>query len=112
MTHLNRRLQLDAEFDRFLAENPDVYRRFRTIAVKLKAKGFNRWGAKAIWEVLRYEMALKSVTTGEKYALNNNFTSRFARKLMDEEPEDFAGFFETRTLKGGEMQQRFPVRPQ
>ena len=28
MTHLNRRLQLDAEFDRFLAENPDVYRRF------------------------------------------------------------------------------------
>ena len=30
---------------------------------------------------------------------------------MDEEPEDFAGFFETRTLKGGEMQQTFPARP-
>ena len=30
-------------------------------------------------------MALKSVTTGEKYALVNNFTSRFARKLMNEE---------------------------
>ena len=34
------------------------------LAVKLKAKGIDRWGAKAIWEVLRYEMALKSVTTG------------------------------------------------
>ena len=49
-----------------------------------QAKGIDRWGAKAIWEVLRYEMALKSVTTGEKYALNNN-RSRFARKLMEEE---------------------------
>ena len=93
----------DAEFIQFQRDNPTVYPKFRMLAVKLKAKGIDRWGAKAIWEVLRYEMALKSVTTGEKYALNNNFTSRFARKLMTEEPEEFAGFFETRTLKGGEI---------
>ena len=68
------------------ATTPSVYPQFRMLAVKLKAKGIDRWGAKAIWEVLRYEMALKSVTTGEKYALNNNFTSRFARKLRNEEP--------------------------
>ena len=72
------------------------------LAVKLKAKGIARYGAKAIWEVLRYELALKAVTTGEKYALNNNYTSRFARKLMEE--EDFAGFFELRQLKGGAPQ--------
>ena len=47
-----------------------------------------------------------------KYALNSNFTSRFARKLMDEEPEEFAGFFGTQTLKGGEIQQPFAARPQ
>ena len=29
----------------------------------------------------------------------NNYTSRMARKLMAEEPEDFAGFFELRKLK-------------
>ena len=105
MTQPTRAQQLDSEFIQFLRDNPTVYPQFRLLAVKLKAQGIQRWGAKAIWEVLRYELALKSVTTGEKYALNNNFTSRFPRKLMNEEPEDFAGFFETRTLKGCEMQQ-------
>ena len=99
MTHPNRRLQLDAEFDRFLAENPDVYRRFRTIAVKLKAKGFNRWGAKAIWEVLRYELAVSTNANVKDFRLNNNYTSRMARKLMNEFPEDFGDFFEVRQLK-------------
>ena len=97
-----------AEFIQFQRDNPSVYPKFRMLAVKLKAKGI---GASHLGG-LRYEMALKSVTTGEKYALNNNFTSRFARKLMDEEPEEFAGFFETRTLKGGEIQQPFAARPQ
>ena len=112
MTQPTRAQQLDQEFVQFQRDNPSVYPKFRMLAVKLKAKGIDRWGAKAIWEVLRYELALKSVTSGEKYALNNNFTSRFARKLMDEEPEEFAGFFETRALKGGEIQQTFPARPQ
>ena len=62
--------------------------------------------------MLRYEMALKSVSSGEKYALNNNHVSRLARKLMSEEPEEFAGFFQTRTLKGGEIQQPYTARPQ
>ena len=101
---MNRALELDYEADRFIRENPQIWQQFRMLAVKLKAKGIDRYGAKAIWEVLRYELALKAVTTGEKYALNNNHVSRFARKLMDEEPEEFAGFFELRQLKGGEPQ--------
>ena len=74
MTQPTRAEQLDAEFIQFLRDNPTIYPKFRMLAVKLKAKGIDRWGAKAIWEVLRYEMALKSVTSGEKYALNNNYT--------------------------------------
>jgi hypothetical protein len=101
---MNRALVLDYEFAKFIEENPDIWQQFRMLAVKLKAKGIDRYGAKAIWEVLRYELALKAVTTGEKYALNNNHVSRFARKLMDDEPEEFAGFFELRQLKGGEPQ--------
>ena len=99
---MNRALELDYETDRFIRENPHIWQQFRMLAVKLKAKGIDRYGAKAIWEVLRYELALKTITTGEKYALNNNYISRFARKLMEE--EDFAGFFELRQLKGGEPQ--------
>lgn len=99
MNHPNRRLQLDAEFDQFIADNPQVYDQFRKIAVKLKVKGFDRWGAKAIWEVLRYELAVNTTANVKDYKLNNNYTSRMARKLMNEEPEDFGDFFELRKLK-------------
>ena len=99
MNHPNRALQLNAEFDRFVADNPEVYEKFRMIAVKLKAKGFTRWGAKAIWEVLRYELAVSTTANVKDYKLNNNYTSRMARKLMNEEPEDFGDFFELRKLK-------------
>ena len=97
---MNRSLQLDAEFDRFVSENPHVYSRFRMIAVKLKARGHERWGAKGIWEVLRWELAVSTNAGATDVMLNNNYTSRMARKLMADEPEDFAGFFEIRRLKG------------
>lgn len=105
---MDRHLQLDAECDRFIAENPQIWEQFRRIALKLKVRGHDRWGAKAIWEVLRFELAMKATSTGQTYALNNNYTSRFARKLMEE--EDFHGFFETRSLKGGDLE-RQPARP-
>ena len=38
------------------------------LAVKLKAKGIDRWGAKAIWEVLRYEMAMETDAKSSDYA--------------------------------------------
>ena len=64
-----------------------------------QGQGFHRWGAKAIWEVLRYELAISTTANVKDYKLNNNYTSRMARKLMNEEPEDFGDFFEVRKLK-------------
>lgn len=98
----NRALQLDAEVDRFISDNPHVWRAFKMLAVKIKAKGYNRWGAKSLWEVLRWELAINTNASVPGPKLNNNWTSRFARKLMAEEPEDFADFFEIRQLRGGE----------
>lgn len=92
--------RLDRAFNQFIAENPQVWERFRLLAVKLKAKGVERWGAKSLWEVLRWELAVESNAPVSDYKLNNSYVSRMARKLMQEEPEDFAGFFETRKLKG------------
>ena len=99
MDHPNRALQLNADFDRFLADNPEVYEQFRMLAVKLKARGIDRWSAKSLWEVLRWELATSTIANVKDYKLNNNYTSRMARKLMNEEPDDFAGFFELRKLK-------------
>ena len=89
MNHPNRALQLDAEFDRFVADNPEVYEQFRKLAVKLKAKGLTA-GAKAIWEVLRYELAINTTNSVKDYKLNNH-VSRMARKLMNESPTTSPG---------------------
>lgn len=107
---MNRRLQLDAAFDRFISENPEVYRQFRLLAVKLKAKGIERWGAKSLWEVLRWQLAVETNASASSPRLNNNFTSRMARKLMADEPEEFGSFFELRRLAGGEDHPEFTNR--
>ncbi len=96
---LTRAQVLDYEADRFIAENPHVWQKFRTLAVKIKAKGHDRWGAKSLWEVLRWELAMETNSPVGGPKLNNSYVSRIARRLM-EEPE-FEGFFETRALKGG-----------
>ena len=97
---MTRAQRLDFEFDQFIEDNPHVYERFRMLAVKLKARGIDKWGAKSIWEVLRWELAVNTNAHVNSPKLNNNYTSRMARKLMREEEEDFAGFFELRKLKG------------
>ena len=86
----------DAKFQEFHAENPQVYTALRDRALQLKRKGWNHYGIKAIVEVVRFHRALE--TTDPDFKLNNNYSSRYARILMDEEPE-LAGFFQTRELK-------------
>lgn len=88
--------RLDAEFHRFHAENPHVYSALERLAFKLKNRGVQRWGVKALWEVLRYELALNTNEPVGTFRLNNNFTAYYARLLMERNPEDLAGFFETR----------------
>ena len=91
---------LDYEFGRFLEENPHVFRQFRMICCKLKAKGVDRWSCKNLFEILRWDHAITSNSPADSFVLNNSYTSRFARRLMEE--PDFEGFFEVRRLRGGE----------
>ena len=99
---MTRAEKLDFEFAEFIEANPHVYQRFRMLAVKLMAKGHTKWGAKSLWEILRWELAVNTNAGVGAPKLNNNFVSRMARKLMKEE-EEFAGFFELRKLKGGKQ---------
>lgn len=57
-----------------------------------------RIGIKMLFEVLRWQWHMSVVDTGEPYRLNNDFTSRYARKIM-EEHSDLEGVFETRRLR-------------
>lgn len=67
----------------------------RDLAFRLVVKGIRRWGAKALWETLRYELAISSDANVRDFVLNNNFTAWYARELMANEPE-LTDFFETR----------------
>ena len=84
-----------AAFERFHSENPQVYEHLKRLAFKLKVRGVQRWGCKALYEVLRYELAVATRSPVGTFRLNNNFTAHYARLLMELEP-DLTGFFETR----------------
>lgn len=87
----------EERFQAFHRQHPEVYREFARRALALHARGYRHWGAKCIFEVLRYESAI-SGQPDDTWKINNNFTSRYSRLLTDEHPE-LRGFFEQRTLR-------------
>ncbi len=92
-----RERSIQAAFERFDAACPEVYAEFKNIAEQLLATR-DHYGAKSICEVIRYHRAISTGDSREPFVINNNYTSRLARKLIAEEPR-FAEFFETRILK-------------
>ena len=89
---------LQERFERFDALNPQVYERLVGIARRWKSAGHRHCAIAMLFEVLRYESGLQ--TTGDPWKLNNDYRSRYVRKIQTDFPDDFGGdFFETRELK-------------
>lgn len=78
----------------WLEANEHLYQSFVRIALHAKAKGFPRWGGKAITEHLRWETAMRD---GYQNAvkINNNAHPGLVRLAMAEHLE-LDGFFEIR----------------
>lgn len=91
-------LTIDEAFDEFDRNNPHIYRNLRFLARQALHAGRKRIGMKFLFERLRWEYCVRTNHKESEFALNNNFTSRFARLLMREEPE-LAGIFEVRGLR-------------
>lgn len=87
---------LDARFAAFHHAHPEVYDTLARLARQARAQGRERCGIKLLVEVARWETFLAGREDG--YRLNNSLVSRYARRLMDREP-DLRGFFETRELR-------------
>lgn len=83
-------------FREFHLDNPEVYEELMVLVRQAITRGRKKIGIKMLWEVVRWNRFLR--TTDEKYKLNNNYHSRYARLIMDNEP-GFVGIFETRELK-------------
>lgn len=87
---------IQERFLSFHALNPWVYDDLVTLAREAKYdKGYQRGSIDALSQVLRWQR--HRPTTGEKWKLYDHYRSRYARLIMEQEP-DLEGFFELREL--------------
>jgi hypothetical protein len=89
---------IQEQFERFHASHPEIYQEFCHIARKLLQHGRSHYRSKAIVEVIRYHRALSEKSETELFKINNNYSSRYARKLMEVD-DRFRNFFELRELR-------------
>ena len=90
------RRSIDVRFAEFHAANEWVYSALRGMALTAKREG-HRVGIRCLWETFRWTHRQR-IDSEETFRCNDHFPSRFARLLMEREPE-LAGFFETRGLR-------------
>jgi hypothetical protein len=80
-------------FETFHEQNPHVYEELRRLAWRARAAGVRRLGIGRLYEVLRWETAIR--TSGrDDYRLNNDYRARYAR-MLNREP-GLEGLFLTR----------------
>ena len=92
-------MSTQANFEAFHAKHPEVYGELVRLARQARARGRKVIGIKMLWEVARWHLnILGGVDPEEEYKLNNNYHSRYARMIMDQE-HDLAGIFRLRELK-------------
>ena len=84
-------------FARFHAANPHIADALLSLARPLMHPGRRKFGVKMLYEKLRYEYAFHTAGD-EEYRLNNDFTSRYSRLLVDIEPR-LRDFIEMRELR-------------
>ncbi len=91
--------KLDREFEEWM-QTPggqrlceEAHRRVR----RLRERGVEHYGIGAIWESIRFDWTV-SGNPEDEFKANNNYRSRLARFIMDEDPK-LEGFFEIRTLR-------------
>jgi hypothetical protein len=95
---LNPEQDLTARFLAFHQAHPDVYQRLRVLALEGRRAGRTRGSIAMLYEVVRWEgWLLHGIPDEGEHRLNNSYRSRYARLIMEAEP-DLAGFFDTREL--------------
>jgi hypothetical protein len=97
LDHYQERASIQQRFEDFDAANPWVYLELVRMARQARANGARRLGIGQLFEVLRWQTAM-TTRSWDGFKLNNSLRSRYARMIMDREP-DLADIFETRELR-------------
>jgi hypothetical protein len=83
-------------FEQYDKDNPQIWQAFIHFTLQTMGKGFSRYSANGIFEVIRWHYAFKN---GDKqFKVNNIYRPDYARKFMKQFPQH-EGFFEIRELK-------------
>lgn len=90
---LRARPPLASRFEAFHAAHPEVYRTLVRLTRAEVARGRSP-GISMIWEVMRWRLLGRS----RRLRLNNDWRSRYARLIRQQEP-DLANVFRTRKLR-------------
>ena len=86
---------IQERFERFDIEHPEVYAKLVRLAFDMRERRFKRCGMKFLFERVRWIYWMERGDAD--FRLNNDFHSRYARKMMAEYPE-LEGFFVLREL--------------
>lgn len=87
---------IDHRFRAFHTANPWIADELEKLADVEYRHGDGRIGIKYLIEVLRWNY--RRATTGQPFRISNDYSSRYARLLVDRRPE-FVTLFETRELR-------------
>jgi len=91
-------MTIQQAFEDFHRRNPHVFSYMRVRALRWKRAGHQRCSTSMLVENLRWDYGVKTTHGGTEFKINNNFKSRYARLLVELEPE-LDGMFETRKLR-------------
>ena len=86
---------MKTDFKKYDKENPAIWEAFVNLTKKTKSRGFDNYGAKGIFELIRWHTGAMG---NDGFKINNNFAPDYARKMMVNYPE-FNGFFRVRNLQ-------------
>lgn len=92
----DRERSIEERFLSFHARHPEVYDELVRLARQVIAAGRRRIGIRLLWERMRWTFYIERGR--DDFKMNDHFHSRYARMLMEREP-DLAGLFETRELR-------------
>ena len=90
---------LDQQFEKWVhsPEGGMAANWFIRLGLQAKKAGLEKYGAKGIAEVLRWQISIEKKSV-EIFKINNNYISRLARFAEERAPE-LKGLFEKRELK-------------
>lgn len=91
----------DAAARAFHEANPEVLDEIVGLARRWRERRPTRiWGIAAAFEVLRWQVAMRTEDTRSDFKLNQNYRAWYAREIMRRHP-DLEGVFRTRKQHGG-----------